>query len=120
MEIVCRQTGAHAGVIIWPDILGLRPAFRQMGKRLAESGYSVLVVNPFYRQKRAPVVAVGASFIDLAVRNARVTLDSHRCEDRFRRQFLEALGCVIGARCSVELLNVAVVITDDEIVVDKR
>jgi carboxymethylenebutenolidase len=41
-----------------------------MGKRLAESGYSVLVVNPFYRQKKAPVVAPGASFADEAVRNA--------------------------------------------------
>lgn len=62
-------TGAHAGVLIWPDILGLRPAFRQMGKRLAESGYSVLVVNPFYRQKRAPVAPAGASFADPATRN---------------------------------------------------
>src|SRR6516165_8664957 len=47
-------TGTAAGVIVWPDIFGLRPAFRQMGKRLAESGYSVLVVNPFYRVKKAP------------------------------------------------------------------
>lgn len=62
-------SGAHAAVLVWPDILGLRPAFRQMGKRLAESGYSVLVVNPFYRQKRAPVVAEGASFADESVRN---------------------------------------------------
>lgn len=61
-------SGAHAGVIIWPDILGLRPAFRQMGKRLAESGYSVLVVNPFYRQKAAPVVPAGASFADPEIR----------------------------------------------------
>ena len=45
------SSGAHAAVLVWPDILGLRPAFRQMGKRLAESGYSVLVVNPFYRAK---------------------------------------------------------------------
>ena len=60
--------GAHAGVLIWPDILGLRPAFRQMGKRLAESGYSVLVVNPFYRMKAAPVVPAGASFADPEVR----------------------------------------------------
>jgi carboxymethylenebutenolidase len=61
--------GAHAGVVVWPDILGLRPAFRQMSKRLAESGYSVLVVNPFYRQKKAPVVPPGASFADETVRN---------------------------------------------------
>lgn len=60
-------SGAHAGVLIWPDILGLRPAFRLMGKRLAESGYSVLVVNPFYRSKHAPVVPNGATF-DTATR----------------------------------------------------
>jgi carboxymethylenebutenolidase len=41
--------GTAAAVLIWPDIFGLRPAMRQMGKRLAETGYSVLVVNPFYR-----------------------------------------------------------------------
>ncbi len=41
--------GSHAAVIMWPDIVGLRPAFRAMGKRLAKSGYSVLVVNPYYR-----------------------------------------------------------------------
>ena len=48
-------TGTAPGVVVWPDIFGLRPAFRDMGKRLAESGYSVLVVNPFYRTKKAPV-----------------------------------------------------------------
>jgi carboxymethylenebutenolidase len=59
--------GTGAGVVVWPDILGLRPAFRTMGKRLAESGYSVLVVNPFYRSKKAPVIAEGAKFSDPAV-----------------------------------------------------
>ena len=63
------STGAHAAVLVWPDILGLRPTFREMGKRLAQSGYSVLVVNPFYRSQRAPVVAEGASFADPEVRN---------------------------------------------------
>jgi carboxymethylenebutenolidase len=53
-------TGAHAAVLVWPDIFGLRPAFRQMGKRLAESGYAVLVVNPFYRTKHAPTAPNGA------------------------------------------------------------
>jgi carboxymethylenebutenolidase len=57
---VAPATGAHAAVLVWPDIFGLRPAFRQMGKRLAESGYSVLVVNPFYRTKKAPVAPNGA------------------------------------------------------------
>ena len=68
------SAGAHAGVVVWPDILGLRPAFRQMGKRLAEAGYSVLVVNPFYRGKKAPVVAEGASFANEAVRNSVMPL----------------------------------------------
>ena len=54
-------SGAAPGVLIWPDIFGLRPAFRQMGKRLAESGYSVLVVNPFYRQQKAPTASKGAN-----------------------------------------------------------
>ncbi|HEX4770894.1 MAG TPA: dienelactone hydrolase family protein [Bryobacteraceae bacterium] len=54
-------SGAAPGVLIWPDIFGLRPAFRQMGKRLAQSGYSVLVVNPFYRTKKAPTADAGAA-----------------------------------------------------------
>jgi carboxymethylenebutenolidase len=54
-------TGTAPGVLVWPDIFGLRPAFRQMGKRLAESGYSVLVVNPFYRAKKAPTAENGAA-----------------------------------------------------------
>jgi carboxymethylenebutenolidase len=56
---VAPTAGAAPAVLVWPDIFGLRPAFRQMGKRLAESGYSVLVVNPFYRQKKAPTAAQG-------------------------------------------------------------
>jgi carboxymethylenebutenolidase len=52
-------SGTAPGVIIWPDIFGLRLAFRQMGKRLAESGYAVLVVNPFYRTNKAPTAADG-------------------------------------------------------------
>ena len=49
-------SGAHPGVLIWPDAFGLRSAKKQMGRRLAESGYSVLVVNQYYRTQRAPVV----------------------------------------------------------------
>lgn len=56
------STGSYAAVIVWPDILGLRSAFRAMGKRLAQSGYSVLVVNPFYRDAVSPVVGEGANF----------------------------------------------------------
>src|SRR5438477_7109309 len=54
-------SGTAPGVLVWPDIFGLRPAFRQMGKRLAESGYSVLVVNPFYRVKKAPTAEAGSA-----------------------------------------------------------
>src|SRR6202050_3688162 len=54
-------SGTAPGVLVWPDIFGLRPAFRQMGKRLAEEGYSVLVVNPFYRTQKAPTSAQGAA-----------------------------------------------------------
>jgi carboxymethylenebutenolidase len=56
---VAPTSGAAPGVLVWPDVFGLRPAFRQMGRRLAESGYTVLVVNPFYRQKKAPTAAQG-------------------------------------------------------------
>ena len=53
--------GPSPAVLVWPDIFGLRPAFRQMGRRLAESGYAVLVVNPFYRQMKAPTAPQGAA-----------------------------------------------------------
>src|ERR1043166_3431442 len=55
------SSGTAPGVLYWPDIFGLRPAARQMGKRLAESGYSVLVVNPFYRTKKAPTAENGGA-----------------------------------------------------------
>jgi carboxymethylenebutenolidase len=57
---VAPTSGAHAAVLVWPDIFGLRPAFRQMGKRLAEQGYSVLTINPFYRTMKAPTAPKGA------------------------------------------------------------
>jgi carboxymethylenebutenolidase len=48
------RSGSHAGVLIWPDAFGLRPSMRDIGKRLAAEGYSVLVPNPFYRVSKAP------------------------------------------------------------------
>jgi carboxymethylenebutenolidase len=63
-------SGKHPAVLIWPDIFGLRPAFKQMATRLAESGYSVLVVNPFYRLQKAPTSAEGADFSDPATRKS--------------------------------------------------
>jgi carboxymethylenebutenolidase len=68
------SSGKHPGVLIWPDIFGLRPAFRQMGKRLAESGYSVLVVNPFYRVKKAPTSPDHPDFNDPTTRSALMAL----------------------------------------------
>jgi carboxymethylenebutenolidase len=66
--------GKHPGVLIWPDIFGLRPAFREMASRLAESGYAVLVVNPFYRTKRAPTAPEHPDFNDPATRDALMAL----------------------------------------------
>jgi len=66
--------GPNPGVLIWPDILGLRPAFEQMATRLAESGYSVLVINPFYRIRKAPTAPVKPDFNDPATRQALMSL----------------------------------------------
>jgi carboxymethylenebutenolidase len=66
--------GAAPAVLVWPDIFGLRPAFRQMGKRLAEAGYAALVVNPFYRTKKAPTSSPNANFEDPATRDALMAL----------------------------------------------
>jgi carboxymethylenebutenolidase len=48
------KTGSHPGVLIWPDAFGLRPSMRDIAKRIAAEGYSVLVPNPFYRVAKAP------------------------------------------------------------------
>lgn len=50
-------TGAHPAVILWPDIAGLRDAYRTMATRLALAGYAVLVINQYYRTSPAPVLA---------------------------------------------------------------
>jgi carboxymethylenebutenolidase len=55
-------SGSHPGVLIWPDAFGLRPSMRDIGKRIAAEGYSVLVPNPFYRSAKAPVFDDVASF----------------------------------------------------------
>lgn len=99
-------TGTHAGVLVWPDAMGLRPAFKQMARRLAESGYSVLVPNPFYRAGKAaapapagtnpqdPAVqqqmraAMGALNADTHVTDARAFipwLDSQRSVSKTRK-----------------------------------
>ena len=62
------KAGQFPAVLMWPDIMGLRPAFRDMGRRLAAEGYVVLVPNPFYRSKRAPVLERPIDFGDPATR----------------------------------------------------
>lgn len=97
------SSGAHPGVLIWPDIFGLRPAFRQMGKQLAESGYSALVVNPFYRSKKAPVAAEHADFDDPATRAA-----------------LMALSGVLNAQTALTDATAFVAYLDSQTAVDKN
>jgi len=72
---VAPTSGKHPAVLVWPDIMGLRPAFRLMGKRLAESGYAVLTVNPFYRLQKGQVFdAETEKFTDAPVRQRLIAL----------------------------------------------
>lgn len=89
-------TGTHPGVLIWPDIRGLRPAFKAMGKRLAMAGYSVLVANPFYRDGPHPHVAPGEQFSAPDVRARlipmarKLTQDAAMADARAYITFLDA------------------------------
>ena len=62
------KAGTFPAVLMWPDIMGLRPAFRDMGRRLSAEGYVVLVPNPFYRSKKAPVMEGPIDFRNPATR----------------------------------------------------
>ena len=68
------KAGRHPGVLLWTDWRGLRPAFRAMAQRLASVGYSVLVPNPYYRTRPAPVLPESASVADEATRNKLMSL----------------------------------------------
>ena len=59
---VAPDQGKHPGVLIWPDIAGVRDAFKQMATRLAGQGYAVLVVNQYYRSSKLPVFSSFAEF----------------------------------------------------------
>ena len=87
--------GQYAAVIVWPDIVGMRPAFRMMGKRLAESGYSVLVVNPYYRNAKGSVVPEGATFSDPGIREMLMPL----------ARSLSPTTCVTDGRAFVKFLD---------------
>lgn len=92
--------GAHAAVIVWPDIMGIRTSFRMMGKRLAESGYSTLVVNPYYRTAKGAVIKDGESFGTPAVRERLMpharSLSPETCvsDGRAFVEYLDAQSCV--------------------------
>jgi len=49
--------GTHPGIVLWPDIAGLRDAYKIMARRLAVAGYAVLVVNQYYRGSPAPLLS---------------------------------------------------------------
>ena len=97
-------TGKHPAVLIWPDIRGLRNAFKVMGKRLAMQGYAVLVVNPFYRDAKAPVVPEGSSFRDPDTRKLligmarKLTQDASMSDARAYIGFLDAQDSVDTSR----------------------
>lgn len=78
---VSPATGQHPGVLIWPDIRGLRPAFKAMGKRMAMAGYSVLVANPFYRDTTHPAVGPNANFSDPDTRQILVGMARKLTQD---------------------------------------
>ena len=97
-------SGKHPGVILWPDAFGLRSAMRQMGKRLASSGYSVLVVNPYYRKTKAPFLPEGASFADPETRDkimammGTLSAATHRADAKTFVDYLDAQPSVDRAR----------------------
>jgi len=88
-------------VVIWPDILGLRPSFRAMGQRLASAGYAVLVMNPYYRAEKAPVVPEGASFRDPAIREKVLGLAKPLSAETTRRD-IRAVVAFLDAHEAVD------------------
>lgn len=96
--------GKHAAVLIWPDIVGLRPAFKMIAKRLANDGYAALVVNPYYRQVKAPLVEVGQTFRDPGVREKIVpyaralSQDTNRIDARAFVTWLDSQAAVDTSR----------------------
>ena len=98
--------GRYPAVLVWPDIVGLRPAFRKMGKRLAESGYSVLVVNPFYRAAKAPVLPEGASFQDPANRAKLLPLAQSLTADTTKTDAVAFINWLDDQRCVDKLRKI--------------
>jgi carboxymethylenebutenolidase len=70
------SSGKHPAVLVWPDIGGLRPAFRTMGKTLAQSGYAVLTINPFYRTQKGLVYDASKETLQAAIPRLRPMMAS--------------------------------------------
>jgi carboxymethylenebutenolidase len=85
-------SGSWPAVLMWPDILGLRPVFRDMGRRLAAEGYTVLVPNPFYRTKRAPIVTGPFDFNDKAAMAGLMSLKATLTDARVDSDATAHLG----------------------------
>lgn len=98
------ESGQHAGVIIWPDVMSIRPSFRGMGKRLAQSGYSALVVNPYYRTHQGRLLPEGKGFGDPGIRDMLMpharSLSPETCvtDGRAFVEFLDAQDAVDSSR----------------------
>lgn len=96
--------GKHPAVLIWPDILALRASFRAMAIRLAESGYAVLCINPYYRDAMAPVVDTGESFQDASTQKKVLPMyrnlspETHRTDARAFVDWLDEQSAVDTAR----------------------
>ena len=96
--------GKHPAVLIWPDILTLRDSFRAMATRLAESGYAVLCINPYYRDAVAPVVETGESFQDASTQKKVLPMyrnlspETHRTDARAFVDWLDAQSAVDASR----------------------
>ncbi len=94
-------SGRHPGVLIWPDAFGLRPAMKQIARRLAESGYAVLVVNQYYRSQKAPIVS-STDFAEVraTVRPLMASLnpDTNVTDAKAFVSFLDSQSSVDGSR----------------------
>jgi carboxymethylenebutenolidase len=91
-------SGTAPAVLVWPDIRGLRPAFRQMGRRLAESGYAVLVVNPFYRSAKASAIAPNSSIDTMRPMAQMLNATTHVTDARALIGWLDAQSVVARNR----------------------
>ena len=87
--------GAHAAVMVWPDVMGIRTSYRMMGKRLAKSGYSTLVINPYYRTAKGNVIKDGESY---GMPEVRKRLRRHR-------KSLSPETCVTDGKAFVKYLD---------------